>query len=92
MIKTTAAINNDPLSKEIINLFLHEKKRKNTVCQSLYYSNFTKLCDTSNSCYRMLYSDSIKAMTIHLCEFSNDVKKEYFESFKDFFDVRKNWS
>ncbi len=88
MIKTIALVNNDNLSRDIVNLFMHEKNRKNTICESLYYANYTKLCDSStSSCYRILYSPDVNVMTIHLSEFSNEMKKENIESFREFIEV-----
>jgi len=83
-------VNNDNLSKDIINLFEYEKSRKNTVSESLYFSNFTKLFDgtTPISTYRLLFAPVVNVMTIHLNEFSQEInKKEYLDSFKEFLDV-----
>ena len=89
MIKSAAVISNDSVSKETLSLFLFEKQRKNSVCESLYLCNFFKLFDSSpTSSYRILYSPSINVMSIHVVEGAVDHnKKEYLESFQEFLNV-----
>jgi len=89
MIKSASVISNDTISKETLSLFLYEKQRKNSVCESLYLCNFLKLFDTSpTSTYRILYSPSINVISIHMIEGAiNYNKKEYLDSFQEFLNV-----
>ena len=89
MIKCASIISNDNLSKETLSLFLFEKQRKNSVCESLYLCNFLKLFDsTPTSIFRILYSPAINVISIHMIEKTFDhYKKEYIENFQEFLNV-----
>ncbi len=71
-----------------MNLFIFQKNRKNTTNENLYYADFLHLIDgNSVPCFRILYSTSLKIMTIHLIDLLNEQnRKDYLNNFVEFID------
>jgi hypothetical protein len=96
-VKAVNTINNDCLSKDLIDLFIREKSRKHSVSENLYLTNFFNLCDSStihhhsaanSSSYRILYSPELRVMTIHQFDLTNGGSSNRdSENFKDFIEV-----
>lgn len=76
------------MSKEVFNLFLYEKNRRNCVSESLYYSNFVQTVDGANvTCFRVLYAPEERVMAIHLLDLPNEQsRKDYLDTFREFMD------
>ena len=98
-MKTVNTVNNDQLSKDVIDLFIREKTRKNTVNENLYLTNFFNLCDGSHmhantqasSSYRILYSPEFKIMTMHQFDLAaGGISNKDSENFKEFVEVKIN--
>lgn len=96
-MKAVNTINNDCLSKDLIDLFIREKSRKHSVSENLYLTNFFNLCDASTinhhnaantSSYRILYSPELRVMTIHQFDLTNGGSSNRdSENFRDFVEV-----
>lgn len=89
------------MSKDLIDLFVREKTRKQTVNENLYLTNFYNLCEgnqihhnsQANSSYRILYSPEFKIMTIHQFDLNTGgISNRDSENFKEFVDVNNNFN
>jgi hypothetical protein len=77
---------NDPLSKQIFDLFLFEKARKNAMNETLYCTNLNYALESNNAqCFRLLYCPKLKTLTINLVDANDDCNyRDYYENYSKY--------
>jgi histone deacetylase complex regulatory component SIN3 len=90
LMKTLSGICNDSLTREIVNLYLYERSRQQTMNEKLYLWNFLQLIDNYNiNCFRMHYSVESRVMSLHLIDLPIDPnRRDYLDTFKEYIDSK----